>query len=82
MKGITEKDFYSPSFVLFQEDDGFEKKIALEGEIHRCCSAGYSSRIIFSPGMEAAGTEEIMLKLLEADIGHVCMSTLDEGLFR
>ncbi len=82
VKGITEKDFYSPSFVLFQEDDGFEKKIALEGEIHRCCSAGYSSRIIFSPGMEASGTEEIMLKLLEADIGHVCMSTLDEGLFR
>ncbi|HHT47102.1 MAG TPA: anaerobic ribonucleoside triphosphate reductase [Firmicutes bacterium] len=82
VKGVTEKDFYRCCFVLFQEDEGFEKKVALEGEIHRCCSAGYSSRVIFSPGMEASGAEEIMLKLMEADIGHFCISTFDEGLNR
>lgn len=74
--GVTDKDFYSSSFILFQEDAGLESKTALEGKIHQHCSAGYASRIVLLPGMEAAGVEEMILKFVETGIGYLSISTL------
>ncbi|NMB41656.1 MAG: anaerobic ribonucleoside triphosphate reductase [Firmicutes bacterium] len=76
VKGVTDKDLYSPSFVLFQEDEGLEKKIALEGEIQKFCSAGYASKVILLPGMEAEGAEEIFQRLFEAGIGYLNVAPL------
>ena len=74
--GVTDKDFYSSSFILFQEDAGLESKTALEGKIHQHCSAGYASRIVLLPGMEAAGVEEMILKFVETGIGYLSIVRL------
>lgn len=74
--GVTDKDFYSSSFILFQEDAGLASKIALEAIIHQHCSAGYASRAVLLPGMEAAGVEELILRFVEAGISYLSLSTL------
>ena len=67
VRGVTDKDYYySSCFVLFQEDEGLEKKIALEGEIHKCCSAGYASRMVLLPGMDVEVAEEMAGRLIAA----------------
>ena len=71
VKAVTDKELYSSSFLLFQEDEGIERKISLEGKIHEYCSGGYSSKAVVLPGTEPEGLQELMLKLGEADIGHV-----------
>jgi ribonucleoside-triphosphate reductase len=76
VRGVTDKDFYSSCFVLFQEDEGLKKKIALEGEIHKYCSAGYSSKMVLLPGMDVEGVEEIMSKLADAGIGYLSIAPL------
>ncbi len=75
LRGITDKEHYSPSFILFQEDEGLERKMALEGEIHRHCLAGYSSKLIVLPGLGPEGIEEMLLKVASADIGYVQVKT-------
>ncbi len=74
--GVTDKNFYSSNFILFQEDAGLDGKIALEGKIHQHCSAGHASRAILLPGMDAGGAEKMILKFAEAGIGFLSCSTL------
>ena len=76
ISGITDKNIYNSSFILFQEDAGLEGKIALEGKIHRHCSAGSASRAVLLPGMDADGVEKMVLKFVEAGISFLSFSTL------
>lgn len=76
LSGITDKKLYSPSFVLFQEDEGLEKKIALEGKIHRHCLAGYSSSLVILPDLEPEGIEKMLLSMVKADIGFIKIKNL------
>jgi ribonucleoside-triphosphate reductase len=77
VRGVTDKDYYySSCFVLFQEDEGLEKKIALEGEIHKCCSAGYASRMVLLPGMDVEVAEEMAARLIAAGVGFITIAPL------
>jgi len=76
VRGVTDKDFYSPSFVLFQEDEGLNRKISLEGEIHRYCSAGYASKAVFLVGMDVEGVEEMIANMAGTGIGFLSISPL------
>ncbi|MDO9534547.1 MAG: anaerobic ribonucleoside-triphosphate reductase [Bacillota bacterium] len=79
VKGVTDKDFYSSSFILFQEDEGLDNKIVVEGEIHKHCTAGYLSKMLLIPGIDMDGAEDIMQKMAKSHIGHVSISTFYEG---
>jgi anaerobic ribonucleoside-triphosphate reductase len=76
IKGVTDKTFYSSSFLLFQEDEGLEKKIALEGELHRLSSGGYASRIVLLPRMDPRAIEDLLYRLVEAEIGFLSVFRL------
>ncbi|HHU75587.1 MAG TPA: anaerobic ribonucleoside triphosphate reductase [Firmicutes bacterium] len=71
IKGVNDRDLYSPGFVLFQEDEGLLKKIALEKELHRYCLGGYSSKVLNMPGSSPQGLAEFLRQLQDADIGYV-----------
>ncbi len=80
VRGVTDRELYSPSFFLFQEDEGLQHKIELESLLQQNCSAGYSSRLYLLPGTEPAGAEEMLLRLQEAGIGHISVHTLNRGM--
>lgn len=82
VKGVTDKDFYSSSFILFQEDEGLDNKIVVEGQIHKHCTAGYLSKMLLIPGIDTDGAEDIMKKMVKNHIGHVSISTFYEGGMR
>jgi ribonucleoside-triphosphate reductase (formate) len=82
VKSVTDKDFYSSSFILFQEDEGLDNKIVAEGEIHKNCTAGYLSKVLLTPGIDLDGAEDIMQKMAKNNIGCVSISTLYEGGMR
>ena len=73
IRGVTDKEFYSPGFLLFQEDEALEKKIILEAELHRRCSAGSSGNLFLSPGIDPEGAAEFLRKLAAADLGYVAL---------
>jgi len=75
IRGVTDKELYSPGFILFQEDEGLDKKIAYEGEIHRHCLAGCSSTVFLMPGLELEGAAEFLRELAGADLGYVSINT-------
>lgn len=68
VKGINDKDFYSPSLMLFEEDDGFEKKVDLEGKIHGFCTGGYRSRALLLPGTDLHSAEELLRRTASAGV--------------
>lgn len=74
MKGVNDKDFYSTSFMLFQEDEGFEKKVELEGIIHGSCTGGYCSKALVLPGTDLASAEDMVRKMGAAGINFVRFS--------
>ncbi|MGI5875330.1 MAG: anaerobic ribonucleoside-triphosphate reductase [Dethiobacteria bacterium] len=76
IKGVTDKSFYSSSFLLFQEDEGLEGKIVLEGEMHKLCSGGYASKAVFLPRLEPRAIEDFIYKLVEAEIGFLSVFKL------
>jgi ribonucleoside-triphosphate reductase (formate) len=79
VKGVTDKDYYSSSFILFQEDEGLDNKIAVEGEIHKHCTAGYLSKMLLIPGIDLDGAEDVMQKMAKSHMGHLSISTFYEG---
>lgn len=79
ISGITDKEFYSSSFILFQEDEGLENKIALEGEMHRNCPGGYATQLVLLPGVETESVEELLRRLFEADIGYLSIKKFEQG---
>lgn len=76
LPGITDKKMYNASFVLFPEDEGLERKIALEGKIHRHCLAGHYSRLVLLPDLEPEALEEILIYMARADIGYLQVKNL------
>ena len=75
IRGVTDKELYSTGFILFQEDEGIDKKIAFEGELHRCCLAGCSSKVFLMPGLDPDVAAEFLRQLADADIGYVSLNT-------
>ncbi len=75
IRGVTDKELYSTGFILFQEDEGIDKKIVFEGELHRCCLAGCSSKVFLMPGLEPDVAAEFLRRLADADIGYVSINT-------
>ncbi len=80
VRGVTDRELYSPSFFLFQEDHGLQDKIELDSILKKTCSAGYSSRLFLLPGADQSGVEELLLQLRDAGLGHVTLQTLSRGL--
>lgn len=76
IEGVTDKTSYSSSFVLFQEDEGLERKIVLEGDLHKLCSGGYVSKAVFLPRLEPQAIEDFIYKLVEAEIGFLSVFKL------
>lgn len=75
IKGVTDKELYSTGFVLFQEDEGLDKKIAFEGQLHRYCLAGCSSKVFMMPGLDPDGSADFLRRLSDSDIGYVSINT-------
>ncbi len=82
VRGVTDRELYSPSFFLFQEDHGLQEKIELESVLKQGCSAGYSSRLFLLPGADLSGVEELLLQLRDAGLGHITVQTLGRGLMQ
>jgi len=75
IEGVTHREFYSNGFMLFQEDEGLTYKLEWERELHRCCTAGFSSRAVLSPGLETGGAMDFIQKIGAAGIGFLQLSS-------
>ncbi len=81
LPGITDRELYSSSFFLFQEDSSLPEKMEIDGVLQQACPAGYSSRLFLLPGSEPAGVEELLLQLKEKGLGHVTVHALSRDTF-
>lgn len=74
VRGVTDREFYSNGFLLFQEDDGLDYKIEREGDLHRFCTAGYASKAVLYPGLEPEAIIDFMDRLALAGISFLNLS--------
>ncbi len=80
IRGVTDRELYSPSFFLFQEDNSLHHTIEIESVLQKTCSAGYSSRLFLLPGSDHGGVEALLSQLKEAGFGHITIHTLSRGM--
>lgn len=80
VKGVTDREYYNNGFLLFQEDEGLEHKIEREGELHRYCPAGFSSKAVLLTGLKTDGMIDFIEKMSAAGINFFHLSA-DRGLF-
>ncbi len=74
VKGVTDREFYSNGYLLFLEDEGLTDKLEREGELHRYCTAGCSSRAVLFPGLEPEGMLDFIDRLSNAGINFFHLS--------
>ncbi len=77
-KGVTDRRSYSSSFVLSEDGRCFEQGLALEGKMHRFCTAGHSTRLLFPAGMHPQRALEAMSGLFDAGIGYARIGSFNE----
>ncbi len=68
VKGVTDREFYSNGFLLFLEDEGLTDKMEREGELHRYCTAGCTSKAVLFSGLEPEGMLDFIDRLSAAGI--------------
>ncbi len=71
IKGVTDREFYNNGFLLFLEDEGLAHKLEFEGELHRYCKAGYSSKTILFSGLEPDAMISFIERLSAAGIKFI-----------
>ena len=71
IKGVTDREFYNNGFLLFLEDEGLAQKLELEGELHRYCKAGCSSKTVLFSGLEPEGIINFIERISAAGVKFI-----------